>query len=77
MSRSVLHKSRVIQHDHTIQTTTLCGRNRLTGDGMNITGSSDEVTCKFCLRMLGLPVPLSRGQFIANQKADAWERAKR
>ena len=30
--------------------TTLCGRMRSLTDGMNV---GDEVTCKFCLRILG------------------------
>lgn len=35
-------------------TTTLCGRFRGLSDGMNLTTSKEEVTCKLCLRRLEL-----------------------
>lgn len=35
-----------------IKTTSLCGRLRTTGDGMNLTADRAEVNCKFCLKKL-------------------------
>lgn len=52
-----LHKDRqVIRPGRTIYTT-LCGRmNRQSRDGMNIAATDAEVTCKFCIRLMGRPL---------------------
>ena len=55
MTRRVVHKSLVTICNRfgalaTI-TTTLCGRSRDCGDGMNV-GEGEEVTCKLCLRKM-------------------------
>jgi hypothetical protein len=52
MSRKVLHKSHVIHRPHVTITTTQCRRQTNTSDGMNIADSDEQVTCKFCLRLM-------------------------
>ena len=51
-ARRVVHKSRVYkgQWGATVATT-LCARHRL---AMNVSSQSEEVSCKFCLRLMGL-----------------------
>lgn len=53
----VLHAGRRIERPGMIRTTTLCGRmNARSRDGMNIAGTGEAVTCKFCLSKLRGPV---------------------
>ncbi len=47
-----LHKSLVLRRGETTITRTLCGRLRTTSDGMNIASGAEEVTCKFCLKLM-------------------------
>lgn len=55
----VLHAGRRIERPGVIRTTTLCGRmNARSRDGMNIAGTDESVTCKFCLAKLRGPVPV-------------------
>jgi len=50
----VLHASRIIKRGTATRFTTVCGRmNAASRDGMNIAETETEVTCKFCLRVLG------------------------
>jgi hypothetical protein len=52
----VLHKDRVVEirSISAVRTTTLCGRmNKRSWDGMNIADTDAEVTCKFCLKLMG------------------------
>jgi hypothetical protein len=51
-ARVVMHQSRVRNLANRTITSTLCGRNRTTGDGMNIAETQAQVTCKFCLRAI-------------------------
>lgn len=54
----VLHAGRRIERPGVIRTTTLCGRmNARSRDGMNIAGTDESVTCKFCLAKMRGPVP--------------------
>lgn len=56
----VLHAGRRIARPGVIRTTTLCGRmNARSRDGMNIAGTGEAVTCKFCLAKLRGPVPVA------------------
>lgn len=52
-----LHKSRVVvinAEKDWKRFTTLCGRmNARCADGMNIADHDDDVTCKFCLALMG------------------------
>ena len=52
VSRKVLHKSHVIHRPHVTITTTQCRRHVNTSDGMNIAERDEDVTCKFCLRLM-------------------------
>lgn len=55
----VLHAGRRIERPGVIRTTTLCGRmNARSRDGMNIAGTDESVTCKFCLAKMRGPVPV-------------------
>ncbi|MDH0740924.1 hypothetical protein [Stenotrophomonas maltophilia] len=55
----VLHAGRRIERPGVIRTTTLCGRmNARSRDGMNIAGTDQSVTCKFCLAKMRGPVPV-------------------
>jgi len=63
----VLHAGRRIARPGVIRTTTLCGRmNARSRDGMNIAGTDEAVTCKFCLAKMppsgsgGGAVPMSQ-----------------
>jgi len=49
-----LHKSRVRKNAFGgVTTTTECGRTNAASDnGMNIATSDNEVTCKFCLKLM-------------------------
>lgn len=50
------HKDKVvvIRALNAVRTTTLCGRmNKQSHDGMNIADTDEEVTCKFCLKLMG------------------------
>lgn len=52
----VLHESKVVEIRSigATRTTTLCGRtNRRSPGGMNIANTEAEVTCKFCLKLMG------------------------
>lgn len=55
-SNSVIHKAVTrtgsVFSSSAIVTTTLCGRNRTTADGLNSSANDDEVTCKFCIRRM-------------------------
>jgi len=56
----VLHAGRRIERPGVIRTTTLCGRmNARSRDGMNIAGTGQVVTCKFCLAKMRGPVPVA------------------
>ncbi len=55
----VLHMTRVISRRCAVVTTTLCGRNRVVADGMNITSKPERVTCKLCRAALARAEPQS------------------
>ena len=47
------HQAKQIVRNFGIRTTTLCGRmNSNSRDGMNIAATTEEVTCKFCLKIM-------------------------
>ena len=58
----VLHASRQRANRFGGETyTTVCGRmNKASNDGMNIANSDAEVTCKFCLRVMGHRTALAK-----------------
>jgi hypothetical protein len=61
MGRKVLHKSHVIYRTHVTITTAQCRRHANTSDGMNIADRDEDVTCKFCLRLMEFPQRVGRG----------------
>ncbi len=66
-SEQVLHASRVIERPGMTRTTTWCGRNQTTNDGMNIAESVDEATCKLCRKKLGLDDLINRQAVLLSE----------
>lgn len=52
MARVVTHKGKFWQRRETTITGTLCNRMSNVADDLNVADSDDQVTCKFCLRLM-------------------------